>query len=212
VKAILIPVKLFGESKTRLAPHYSATARAGLAAALCEDFFVVVAKVQRADRVFVASREPQALERAQANGWEIIAETEQISESHSVDAASRICERRGASALLRMPMDVPLATAGDIDAILAEANEPPAVVIIPSRDGTGTNALLRSPPTLFPSHFGPNSFVQHLEEAEHCGAQVKILRNPRIGLDIDELGDLDAVAGRLRPQSALARWMIQYRP
>ena len=167
----------------------------------------MVAQVTGGTRVFVASREPRALGWARAQGWETIVETEQISESHSVDAASRLCEERGIGAALRLPMDLPLATAGDIDAILAEAQSPPSAILVPSRDGTGTNALLRSPPTLFPSHFGPNSFAQHLEEAERCGARVKILRNPRIALDIDELDDLHALAGRVRPDSALARWL-----
>jgi len=60
-------------------------------------------------------------------------------------------------ALLRLPIDIPLATARDIDALFANMQDAPATVIVPSRDGTGTNALLRSPPTLFRSHFGPGS-------------------------------------------------------
>lgn len=207
MKAILIPVKTFRDSKTRLAPHFSADARAALADALCEDFFRVVAQVADSTRVFVASREPAALERARANGWETIVEPEQISESRSVDAASLWCEATGVRALLRLPMDLPLVTPEDIDAILAAADEAPSTILVPSRDGTGTNALLRSAPTLYPSHFGPNSFARHRQEAEHCGARVKVLRNPRIALDIDELDDLRAVAGQARPDSAFARWL-----
>jgi 2-phospho-L-lactate guanylyltransferase len=210
VKAILIPVKSFAQSKTRLAPYFSAEARLGLAAALCADFFAVVARVRCVDRVFVASREGQALERARAQGWETIAETEQISESHSVDAASRICAAQGVSALLRIPMDLPLATADDIDGILREAKDEPSAVLVPSWDGTGTNGLLRSPPTLFPSHFGPNSFALHLAEAKECGAQVTIMRNSRIERDVDEWDDLDAIARQVRAGSELARWMARH--
>ena len=210
MKAILIPVKLFRASKTRLASHFSDDARADLAAALCEDFFQMVAQVKDAERVFVASREQHVLDTARANGWEVIVETEQISESHSVDAASRFCEGRGIGALLRIPMDLPLATAGDIGAILAEVEDSPSCILVPSRDGTGTNALLRSPPTLFPSHFGPHSFAKHLAEAERCGARVKILNQPHIALDIDELNDLHALTGHVRPESATARWIAQY--
>jgi 2-phospho-L-lactate guanylyltransferase len=107
-------------------------------------------------------------------------------------------------------MDLPLATAADIDAILAEGANAPSCVIVPSSDGTGTNALLRSPPALFPSHFGPNSFVQHLDEAKAARARVKILRNPRIERDVDEWADLDAIAGAVRAGSELAQWMSRY--
>ena len=105
---------------------------------------------------------------------------------------------------------LPLARAEDIESIFAATEDAPSVVLVPSRDGTGTNAILRSPPTLFPSHFGPNSFAAHLAEAERCGARVKILRNPRIGLDIDELEDLHAVAGRAPRDSALAGWIAEH--
>jgi 2-phospho-L-lactate guanylyltransferase len=211
VTAILIPVKTFRESKQRLAAHFSADARADLAAALCEDFFRVVAEVRNAGRVFVVSQEPRALAWAKDRGWETFVEARQISESHSVDEASRYCAERGVRALLRIPMDIPLATAADIESVLAQAQNAPSAVLVPSRDGTGTNALLRSPPTLFPSHFGPNSFAQHLEEAERCGVQAKVLRDPRIELDIDELDDLRMVAGRVHPDTTLARWMTKHR-
>jgi 2-phospho-L-lactate/phosphoenolpyruvate guanylyltransferase len=77
---------------------------------------------------------------------------------------------------------------------------------VPSRDGTGTNALLRSPPDLFPSHFGPGSFAKHLQEARRRSARFRIVKNPRIAVDIDELDDLNAIAAGLKPGSATARW------
>lgn len=212
MKAILIPVKVFAASKTRLAAHFSQTARADLAAALCEDFFRMMRQVKGADRIFVVSREPQALDAARVHGWETIVEAEQLSESHSVDAASRVCESFGVRACLRLPMDLPLATAADMEMILAAVEAPPSTILVPSRDGSGTNALLRTPPCLFPSHFGPNSFRQHLEEAERCGARVKILRSANLGCDVDEWDDLQALKGRASPGSQFARWMAQNFP
>ena len=210
MKAILIPVKTFAESKKRLAPHYSSEERADLAAALCEDFFRVVEQVKGAGQVFVVSQEPQALAWANDRGWETIVEREQISESHSVDAASRICAQQGVDTLLRLPIDVPLVMPADIEAVLAAAGEAPCAVIVPSRDGTGTNALLRSPPTLFPSHFGPGSFALHLKEVERCNARVRILHNPNLELDVDETADLALVKGHLRGDSTTARWFQQH--
>lgn len=210
MKAILIPVKTFAESKKRLAPFFSQAARAALAEALCRDFFGVIDQVRLAERVYVASQEALALEWARERGWKTIPEAEQISESHSVDAASRICAGDGVTALLRIPIDIPLATADDIDAILAAAEPAQSAVVVPSRDGTGTNALLRSPPCLFPSHFGPNSFMQHLAEAERCGARVKVLHNPRIALDVDEPEDFAALGGHAAADSAVSRWIVRH--
>ncbi|MGH9865045.1 MAG: 2-phospho-L-lactate guanylyltransferase [Candidatus Acidiferrales bacterium] len=207
MNAILIPVKEFHEAKKRLAPHFPSADRAALAQAMCEDFFQVIAATRCVERVFVVSNEPAALSRARKLGWETIPEAQQISESNSVDAASQYCAAQGVKALLRLPIDIPLAETRDIEAIFEKLDASPAVVLVPSRDGSGTNALLRMPPELFPSHFGPNSFALHLAEAERCGARTCVLRNARLELDIDELEDLRSVSMLLRPGSATAHWL-----
>jgi 2-phospho-L-lactate guanylyltransferase len=212
MKAILIPVKLFSRSKQRLAPHFSEHARAQLAEALCNDFFRVVAQVKGVDRVYVVSAEKRALDLARNLKWDIIAETEQHSESRSIDDASRYCAMLGVRTQLRLPMDLPLAQPEDIEAIFEKAGEGPCAVLVPSRGSTGTNALLRSPPTLFPSHFGPGSFARHVSEAARAGARVEILRNPRIALDIDEIEDLHVLRHRMTAENATARWLKRYLP
>ena len=210
MRAILIPVKLFTRSKQRLAPHFTESAREALAEALCTDFFRVVAEVRGIDRVYVVSAEPRALAMARARKWDIIAETEQHSESQSVDAAARYCQMLGVRTLLRLPMDIPLVQAADIEAIFAKAGEGPCSVLVPSRGSTGTNALLRSPPTLFPSHFGPGSFARHVSDATRAGARVEVLRLPHIALDIDEIEDLRVLKNRLFHDCETARWLARY--
>ena len=131
---------------------------------------------------------------------DVIFETEQISESASVDFGSREAIKFGAEAVLRLPIDLPLITAEDIETILAaDQSNPwanPSVVIVPSRDGTGTNAILRRPPTLFPSHFGAGSLAKHLREAKQANAACQLLQLPNIALDIDEPADLAELLGR----------------
>ena len=207
MRAILIPVKEFHEAKKRLAPHFSPADRAALAEAMCDDFFRVVAATRCADRIFVISKEPGALTRARTLGWETIVESRQSSESDSVDAGSRYCAAQGVHALLRFPIDLPLVEPHDIESLFDALEPAPSVILTPSSDGTGTNALLRSPAVLFPSHFGTNSFPRHLAEAERSGARIIVLRNPRLELDIDELDDLTRLADRLRPGSATAQWL-----
>jgi len=171
----------------------------------------VIAQVRGIDRVYVVSGEDHALDLARRRDWRAISEREQISESASVDAASRLCAAEGVQALLRLPIDIPLVTPGDIEALFAALEPAPSVVIVPSHDGTGTNALLRSPPDLFPSRFGPDSFALHLNEAERMSARIRIIRNERIALDVDEPKDLRAAADRVLSRSATARVMQQLR-
>jgi len=83
----------------------------------------------------------------------------------------------GVTALLRLPLDLPLLQPKMFDELLRIACTAPGMVIVPSRDGAGTNALLRTPPTLFPSHFGTGSFAKHTAEGQRAGAQVIVRRN-----------------------------------
>lgn len=209
MKAVLIPVKDLSRAKQRLAAHLSAAERTALARAMLDDVFAAVAAARGFDRVFVVSSDEPALAMARSLGWETIPETRQFSESDSVDFAARLCGQRGVVALLRLPIDVPLVQPEDIEAVFEQSVTSPEAVLVPSRDGTGTNALLRTPPALFPSHFGPGSFARHLAEAGRCGARTKVLRNPRLELDVDDLDDLRALSANGLRATATAAWLTE---
>jgi 2-phospho-L-lactate guanylyltransferase len=207
MRAVLIPVKDLACAKLRLAPILAQKERTSLAAAMMEDVFSAVAAVRGIDAVFVISNHGPALERARSLGWEVIRERHQVSESDSVDRASRTCVARGVDLLLRLPIDIPLLLASDVEEVLAAAGPAPACVLVASRDGTGTNALLRTPPELFPSHFGPDSLRKHLAEAAAKGARASVLRNTRIELDVDDEDDLRTLAARVDVRGATRAWL-----
>jgi 2-phospho-L-lactate guanylyltransferase len=210
MNAILIPVKELAKAKQRLAAHFSPEQRIALADVLWQDFFDVVAAVRGVDRIFVISVEPRVLQRARQLGWEVIPESTQTSETDSVDFASRVCAHFGVKALLRLPVDLPLAGPADIESIWRALPAAPATVIVPSRDGDGTNALLRTPAPLFPSHFGPGSFGKHLGEAEQCGARIKILRNEKLEMDVDDYDDLRALRSAMVAAPRTRAWLERH--
>lgn len=207
MRAILIPVKSFSQVKQRLAQQLGLLERVSLVQAMRSDVFTCVTEVRGIDRVFVVTSEPQVLEEANLRGWQTIRETTQCSESDSVDFASRWCAKRGVGALLRLPTDLPLVTAPDIESLFNALNPAPAAVLVPSRDGTGTNALLRSPPALFLSRFGRGSFALHCDEAERAGALLKIVHNPRIEFDVDDPEDLAELSRQPGIGAATLQWL-----
>ncbi len=190
MRYILIPVKDLARAKQRLAPLMTQEERTRLAWAMLENTFAAAAAARNVDRVAVVTLYTPAIELAGKYGMELIAETEQISESVSVDFGSKEAKKRGATAVLRLPIDLPLITSSDIEMILEHDQGKPSVVIVPSRDGAGTNAILRRPPDLFSSHFGPGSLAKHLAEAAALKADCKALELPRIALDIDDPNDV----------------------
>jgi 2-phospho-L-lactate guanylyltransferase len=207
MRALLLPVKDLHNAKKRLMGMLSPDERFALAGAMLTDTIRAVRGVRCAEKIFVVTNYEPAIQLAEENRWEILREEQQISESHSVDAASKTCEQRGVTALLRLPVDLPLLQSSDIEELLIADCRAPGLLIVPSRDGTGTNAMLRTPPTLFPSHFGNGSFAKHLAEADRARAPVLIRRNARLQMDVDDESDLRALLEHDLSATETGRWL-----
>jgi len=206
-RALLLPIKDLRNAKKRLADVLLPEERFGLAHAMLADTLRAARGAQLAHKIFVITNYEPAMEAAAKYGWEVLREEQQVSESASVDLASRLCGERGITELLRLPLDLPLVQSCDIDDLLATECSAPATILVPSRDGTGTNAILRTPPALFPSHFGPHSFAKHLAEAERARANIIVRRNPRLEMDVDDEADLRALLQHGLAHTATGQWL-----
>jgi 2-phospho-L-lactate/phosphoenolpyruvate guanylyltransferase len=223
MKALLIPIKDPARAKTRLADLLSPDERRQLARAMFEDVARAAARSSKADRVVMVTSFQPAARRAREFGWDVIVEESQVSESASVDSASLALAGRGYDTVMRLPADLPLVQAEDIDALLSIELRAPAALLVPSREGTGTNAIIRTPANLFQSRFGPDSLALHKEEAARAGVRCLVVNNSRIALDIDEPSDLELLleAGpgtetfdllaEMRMAERLKRWRNQDR-
>jgi len=200
----LIPVKDSPNAKTRLAGLLSLEERRRLARAMFEDVSRAVAGALKPDCIVMVTSLASAIERARELGWDVLIEESQVSESASVDWASRVLGERGFEAVMRLPADLPLVRAEDIDGLLSIELDSPGALIVPSRDGTGTNSVIRTPPTLFPSRFGPDSFALHQEEAARVGVKCVVVKNTRIALDIDEPADVELLFDKGRGTETFA--------
>lgn len=204
MKALLIPIKDPSNAKTRLAELLSEAERRRLSWAMFEDVTRAIATARRPDRVVLVSSYAPGLERARQLGWDVLVEASQISESASVDWASQLLSERGFKSVMRLPADLPLVKGEDIDELLSIELRLPGALLVPSREGTGTNAIIRTPPTLFPSRFGPNSLALHKEEAARVGVDCVIVKNERVGWDIDEPADVLALLQQGRNTESFA--------
>ena len=188
--ALLIPVKDPSRGKTRLSAFFTLEERRRLAWAMFEDVIRAAAAASKPDRVLVLTSFDLAIKRARKAGFEVLIEQSQISESASVDWASRLLTEQTFDSVMRLPADLPLVRGEDIDELLNTRMPSPGALLVPSRDGTGTNAIIRSPPDIFCSRFGPNSLELHRQEAARAGAACLIVENERIAIDIDEPTDV----------------------
>ncbi len=231
--AIVVPVKELAQAKTRLSPLLSLEERRRLAWLLLQGVLHGVARGRAGARAVVVTSHAPAIALGERLGFTVLRERRQVSESESVDAASAALEREGVHGVLRVPLDLPLVAAAHLEGLLdaacaadrlqhaAESCTAPApgargrgmhgdprpgnraALLVPSRDGSGTNALYRAPPTLFPSRFGPGSRALHEQAARELGVSPVVLQVGALALDIDEPGDVAELVRRNTPCPAL---------
>jgi len=202
----LLPVKAPVHAKQRLSKLLAPDRRERLARLMYEQMLETLCSARNLDRVVVVTSDPAAADHARRAGALVFDELEQRSHSHSADAAARRAMSLGARTVLLAPIDVPLATAAEIDDLVATAI--PGVVIVPSSDGTGTNALLRTPPDVIESRFGPGSFAAHLGQARERGVRAEVARPAGLMFDIDTPEDVTELLVRA-PHCPVARFLCQ---
>jgi 2-phospho-L-lactate guanylyltransferase len=88
----------------------------------------------------------------------------------------------------------------------------PSILVVPDRHGTGTNALLITPPDAMAPSFGPGSHDRPHDHAGAAGIAVETVEVPSLALDVDTPEDLAAVEARLgstRGGAAHTRGMLR---
>lgn len=210
MRAILIAAKQLAFAKTRLAAALPAAAeRSALAEAMFRDVLSAALSSSRAHRVAVVTSEASLLELARAAGAIAIDEEYPRGLNVAVRMATAELVSRGATKVCTMLSDTPWASAEDIDATFAAmpAGER-GVVLVPSRDFSGTNMIARTPPEVITTHFGRFSLVRHLEACRTRGIPCEVLRLQRPALDLDvpeDLFEFARLSGTSHTQSHLAR-------
>lgn len=205
----LLPVKARANAKQRLADFLTADQRQALARLMYEDVFEKLVAARGIDRVAVVTSDESAARHARRAGVLVFQEREQRGHSHSAGRAARRAMEFGASTVLLLPIDVPLVTTAEIESLAAAAR--PGIVIVPSADGTGTNALVCTPPDVIECRFGPNSFRAHLEEARSRGVSAEVMRPPGLLFDVDTPADVAELLARA-PHCRAAALLRAQRP
>jgi 2-phospho-L-lactate guanylyltransferase len=192
----VVPAKDLGRAKERLAGLLSAEERRGLARAMLEDVLTSLAAVPALAGILVVTRDAELAALAGAAGCALVSDLRHEGPTGAIALAAARLAAEGARAMLAVPADVPLATAGEIAEILAAGAAAPAVALVPALADMGTNAIALWPPDAIPPHFGPQSFFRHQELALARGIEPRILRLSGLGLDLDRPADVAAFMAR----------------
>ncbi|HEV7459174.1 MAG TPA: 2-phospho-L-lactate guanylyltransferase [Solirubrobacteraceae bacterium] len=189
----VLPVKRFDRAKQRLASGLAGTSRKVLAEAMLRDVLGALGRVRSLYAIVVVTGEPRAQALARAHDALIVEDQAERGQSAAASLGVDRAVEFGAERVLMVPGDCPALDATEVQALLVGQGDGPAVTIVPDRHGTGTNALLLSPPYVIAPAFGEGSCSRHRALAEASGARVAIAEVASLALDVDTPDDLDAL-------------------
>src|SRR5829696_469126 len=203
VTVAVLPIKTFARAKHRLAEAVDVPDRRALAEAMVGDVLAALFAVRGLDRVIVVTGEPRAAAAARAAGADVLHDGEEAGQSAAAVLGVESALAAGAERALLVPGDCPALDPEEVDGLLSRQGRA-GVVIVPDRHGSGTNALLLSPPSVIVPSFGPGSFARHAARAHAAETVVRVAELRSLGLDVDTPEDLHALRGALtaRPGAA----------
>jgi 2-phospho-L-lactate/phosphoenolpyruvate guanylyltransferase len=198
LRAIVLPVKSLSETKSRLAPMLSPLERGALTLAMLEDVMDVTQQLS-GWATWVISPDEVVLEVALGRSAHAIRE-EKPPLGNAIRQAEEEALGRQSDALAVLLPDTPLLTTEALTRALRTLGP---VVLAPSTDESGTNLLIRRPPSSIDARFGTDSYRKHLEAAAVAQLPTAIIDSPELAFDLDLPGDILTVldarrAGRTR--------------
>lgn len=193
----VLPMKTFSEAKRRLRHQLSPGERRALVEAMFSDVLVALRRAKLVERTLVVSADHIAQQIAAGYGAGVAADDDR---GHNRAAAIgvRIAVEQGAERVLLVPGDCPAVSPAELDALVARPAMGRSVLVVPDRHGTGTNALLLTPPDALAPSFGPDSRKRHLAEAEQAGLQAEVVEIASLAMDVDTPEDLETLQETLR--------------
>jgi len=205
---IVLPAREPTASKNRLSPLLSDAARCALAIALFRQALSVFRKFWPAVRLTVVTDSAEFSNEAAAAGAAILQDKQEgLTEAILQATAQSVADGFGAQLVIHA--DIATLEQDELATLIDTAYPAPSVVIVPSADEGGTNALLTTPPDVITHWYGPGSFARHVAQAEAKEIPVTVLRLPGLALDLDTADDVQEFLAT-SPSGAIAdeleRW------
>ena len=188
--SVIIPVKTFQKSKTRL--HLSENKTRELCRLLLEEVIKTIHKSKIIDKTIVVTNEEQVSDIIKKYDCEKIQDKHETSVNDAVKLAEKYLIDNKFTHSIVIPLDVPFFYSDDLKELLKFSSDK-SVVIVPSRHFDGTNALVRNPINSMTPRYDEGSYSFQTESAKNDDIKISIGLIYRLMLDIDNTEDLEFV-------------------
>lgn len=187
----VLPVKRYRAAKQRLTPLLPGGTREALVEAMFSDVLRSLRHSERVDTTAVVTMDPLAQARVRAERVLLLEDPHQAGQSAAAAVGVAYAVEEGYDRVLLVPGDTPLLDPAELDALLDRAAaDRLAALFVPDRHGTGTNAVVLTPPDALAPSFGPDSLERHAREAEDAGLAYRVLEVESLLCDVDTPDDL----------------------
>ena len=185
----IVPLKALDNAKGRLSEALNPAQRRSFVAWMATRVIGACQACDGIDEVLVVAGDQAAADVASAAGAQVLLVTE-AGLRIALDGADVATADRATTIVV--VADLPEVSADDLTTVLAAAGSSDrAVVIAPTHDG-GTGALLRRPPTVLTTAYGPGSAAAHADLARAAGVDARVVDVAGLARDVDTPEQLSA--------------------
>ena len=208
----IIPVKRLETALGRLSGLLPAETRRRLAESMFLDTILKIRRSRCLDSVLVVTSDPSVERQARWLGHDVLQQPTDDGHWQAASAGARAATEQGAERVAMLPVDCPQLDPDELDDRLGET--PRSALVVPDRHGTGTNALVLSPPDAIVPAFGPDSCARHVSRARAAGVSFSLERLDSLALDLDTPEDLVDLRDALlldpepAPRTAKLLWQL----
>ncbi len=180
-------MKSFSKAKTRL--NLPQIQKEDLCLKMFDEVLRTISSCKSIDKILVVSNDEQAIKLSkQYNTMQIFDNETGVNDA--MDLANQYLIDKKYDCSIMFPQDIPVMKSSDIDNIFNFFKSETGVLIVPSRQFNGTNALLQSPVAIINTQYDRGSYMHQLDAAKTVTKNTSIALIRRIMLDIDDLSDL----------------------
>ena len=184
----ILPIKRLGSAHRRLAAVLDDDERTKLAEAMFVDLLAKIRRSETIDSTLIVTADPAVARHSRWLGHSVLEQDRDNGHSRAAADGARAARADGAERVAMLPADCPLFDPRELDQRLGRT--PRSALIVPDRHGTGTNALVLTPPGAFEPAFGPDSCSRHVARARAAGVAFALEKVESLALDLDTPADM----------------------
>jgi len=183
----IIPVKTFSKAKTRL--NLQQTSKEEICSIMLQEVLKTISASKLINKIVMVSKDEAALKIGrQFNVIELFDDESGV--NNAINLADKYLFDKKFDCSVIFPQDIPIMTSFDIDTLLGFIRSIDSVIIVPSRQFNGTNALVRCPASLMQTKYDMGSYTHQMDAANAKAKNISIALIRRMMLDIDDESDL----------------------